>query len=147
MQPKLQPGQVWTSPRYYQDANGIWHRKHTLVLAVDEYDVTQRPFTKVTRGRSVVPPCGHEPHNHPGYFVGAGVFPVLHLPTWVDLEFRDDVDIQHWERMFSSGQLTYVGTLSTQLFCAVLLCAAGADGTTERQRRKIMAVRGALGCQ
>lgn len=147
MQPKLQPGQVWTNPRYYSDAQGIWHRKHTLVLAVDEYDVTHRPFTKVARDRSAVPPCGHEPQYRPGYFVGAGALPVLPLPSWVDLQSRDDDDIRHWDRMFGAGLLNYAGTLPTKLFCAVLLCAAGAGGTTGRQRLKIMDVRGAFGCQ
>lgn len=146
MQPKLQPGQVWTNPRYYQDDGGNWHRKHILVLAVDEYDVTHRPFTKVERDRSKTPPCGHEPRYRPAYFVGSGLLACLPLPSWVDLSFRDDEDTQHWERLFRAGLLICVGNIPPALFCEVLRCAAGTNGTTDRQRRKLLDVRDKLGC-
>lgn len=146
MQPKLQAGQVWTNPRYYQDDSGKWHRKHILVLAIDEYDVTHRPFTKVDRDRSTTPPCGHEPKFRPAYFVGSGLLACLPLPTWVDLSFRDDDDIQHWDRLFRVGLLIFVGTLPQGLFCEILKCAAGSGGTTDRQRRKLLDVRSQLGC-
>jgi hypothetical protein len=146
MLPKLQPGQVWTNQRYYQDDVGTWKPKHALILAIDRYDITHRPFTKKGQDRSTNPPCGHEPKYRPAYFVGAGILPPLPRPTWVDLAFRDDDDVQLWEAMFNAGHLRYAGSLSPSVLCAILICAAGSGGTTHGQRRKIMDVRGVLGC-
>jgi hypothetical protein len=147
MRPNLQPGQVWTNQRYYPDDDGTWKTKHVLILAIDQYDVTQRPFTSKGQDRSTNPPCGHEPKYRPAYFIGAGHLRPLPRLTWVDLAFRDDDEIVFWEAMFKAGHLSHVGSLPQPLFCAILLCAAGSDRTIEAQRRKIMDVRSAIGCQ
>ena len=145
---RAQPGQIWRDDCYYLDrATGECQRKYLLVLAVDPRggDLVTTVFTSKPHGLAERPACNLGPPRA-GYFVGVPGG-VLSVPTWVDFNSLQDLDVDDLLRQQRSGRTRQLAqTLPALLFCGVLRCLLQFDDLTGRQARLVGDVAAGLGC-
>jgi hypothetical protein len=143
-----QPGQIWCDDCYYLNREtGECQRKYVLVLAIDPRsdDVVTAVFTSKANGLVEQPACNLGPPRS-GYFVGAPGG-VLTLPSWVDFNSLQDLDIGDLTKLQRSGRMSLMlQTLPAPLLCAVLRCALQSDDLTGRQARLMGDVAAVLRC-
>lgn len=135
------PGQIYRHDCFYRDSAGQWQVKYLLVLTgMPDGDVVFRLLTSKAYGRPESPPCYHD-NPYPGFYLGY-LGGELTAKSWLDLRRQSDYDgVQ-----FSKKHLPCVTTLSKEILCRALDCAANADDTTRQQERLIRDQRAALRC-
>ncbi|MFZ1643221.1 MAG: hypothetical protein WAV07_17675 [Candidatus Contendobacter sp.] len=135
------PGQIYRHDYFYRDSAGQWQTKYLIVLTgTPGGDVVFRLLTSKAYGRPESPPCYHD-NPYPGFYLGY-LGGELTAKSWLDLRRQADYDgVQ-----FSKKHLPCVATLSKEILCRALDCAANADDTTRQQERLMRDQRAALRC-
>ncbi|MDG4549329.1 MAG: hypothetical protein P9F19_07875 [Candidatus Contendobacter sp.] len=135
------PGQIYRHNRFYRDSVGQWQTKYLVVLTgTPDGDVIFRLLTSRANGRPEKPPCYHG-YPYPSFYLGY-LSGELTAKSWLGLRRQADYDgIQ-----FSKKYLPCVATLSKEILCQALDCAANADDTTRQQERLMRDQRAALRC-
>ncbi len=135
------PGQIYRHDCFYCDSAGQWRVKYLLVLTgTPDGDVVFRLLTSRAYGRPEYPLCYHGdpyPSFYLGYLGGE-----LTAKSWLDLRQQDDYD----GIRFVENHLPSIVTLTQEILCRALDCAANADDTTRQQERLMRDQRAALRC-
>ncbi len=133
------PGQIYRDDHFYRDVSRQWQTKYLLVLAGTlDGDVVFRLLTSKAHSRPESPPCYHG-YPYPSFYLGY-LGGELTAKSWLDLRRQADYDgIQ-----FCKKYLPCVATLSKEILCQALDCAANADDTSKQQERLIRDQRAAL---
>jgi hypothetical protein len=135
-------GEVWLDSDFFGDGT---KRKFFLVLAVAAHgDVIHRLITSKAKGRPENPPCYHG-NPAPGYFLGV-LGGALHLPSWLVLDDWEDLDGLKFSKRLATNRLQLILTIPKPLLCDALRCAAAAQDTSLRQRKRIFDAMTTLGC-
>ncbi len=139
----LTVGEIWSDSHF--PVHGGVKKKFFLIAAFDKHSIVYRTTTSRQHGRRTEPPCFHG-LPYPGHFFGDPSPAPFTVPTWLDLQFEDDLDVIEFKKRLAAKRLTLEGCLTKPLLCEALRCLRDSHDTSPYQVKLIDLALVSVGC-